>query len=283
MEWPDPLVIEIASRRCILFLGAGVSVNCVDQHGNHPPLWTDLLNIGKRRFLTNEDDIKLVDELIERGQLLDAAEIIFSDVEPADFTRFIRETYQNPGFKPTKIHEFIQRLDSKVVISTNYDQIYETKCGNQGYIVKKYTDEGILGEIRSPTRLIIKAHGCITLPEKMILTRSQYFDARMKNPSFYRILDSVFLTHTVLFIGCSLSDPDIQLILENTHISAPSANPHYAVMANEGHQALKKAIRKTYNIKLLEYENNDGSHANLQTALEDLCENVESYRSTYSS
>ena len=48
MNWPDKLVEIIARRQCVLFLGAGLSMNSVDAAGNHPKGWKDfLLKIGR--------------------------------------------------------------------------------------------------------------------------------------------------------------------------------------------------------------------------------------------
>lgn len=56
--------------------------------------------------------------------------------------------------------------------------------------------------------------------QKIVLTKSVYFKEKQVFSNFYKVLDSLFLTNTLFFVGCNLSDPDIQLILENVTISA---------------------------------------------------------------
>jgi len=283
MEWPQSLVQEIAAHRAIIFLGSGASAGCSNADGEYPPTWDKFLEIARTQFVNNTEDSTLVQELISSKTFLDAAEIIFSYIDPAESDSFFRDIFQKPSFQPTKLHKIIHEIDSKIVITTNYDQIYEHLClmgeGSEGYNVKSYCDNQILDEIRSPTRLIIKAHGCVTTPQKIVLTRSQYFNARMIHPSFYSLLDSLFLTHTVLFIGYSMSDPDIQLILENANIAVPSSHPHYALVQKEKHPAIVKAIRSSYNIRLLEYENEHGAHEEVIPLLEDLFSRVNYERS----
>src|SRR5262249_19570379 len=154
------------------------------------------------------------------------AEVIFSNIVQPEIRDYLRRTFVHPGFQPTKIHEYILELDPKVVVTTNYDQIYDNFCkqgqATEGYSVLRYHDENILDEIRSTARVIIKAHGCLSDTTKIVLTRSQYFKAKQSYPSLYSILDSLFLVNTVLFVGCGLTDPDIQLVLENTNIAVPS-------------------------------------------------------------
>lgn len=63
------------------------------------------------------------------------------------------------------------------------------------------------------------------------------------------------ITHTVLFIGCSLEDPDVQLTLEEVNIVGSSGKrPHYALIL-KGSQNQFGLIdwKETYNIRALEY------------------------------
>jgi len=100
---------------------------------------------------------------------------------------------------------------------------------------------------------IIKAHGCITDPSKIVLTRSQYFKARQLYSNFYKVLDALFLTHTLFFIGYGLNDPDIQLILENTNITFKSTHSHYSLIEAGMHETIKRSFQDSFNIKLIEY------------------------------
>ena len=43
MDWPDDLILELARKRCVLFLGSGISANATDIDGNHPPTWRKFL------------------------------------------------------------------------------------------------------------------------------------------------------------------------------------------------------------------------------------------------
>lgn len=36
ISWPRSLIREVAARRCVFFLGAGVSASSIDDHGVHP-------------------------------------------------------------------------------------------------------------------------------------------------------------------------------------------------------------------------------------------------------
>lgn len=285
MDWPDSLVAEIAERRCIVFLGAGASAASVDPAtGSRPPSWKQLL-LDALATVRDPTIPALANDLIAKEQYLDAAEIIFSRIEAADARNFFRTRFYTPHYEKSEIHEIILELDPKIVITTNYDEIYDSYCASgaarDGYSVRRYYDDSALDEIRSTARLVLKAHGCITDTSKMVLTRSQYFHARARHPGFFAILDSLFLVNTLLFIGYGLSDPDISLVLESAQLSVPSRHPHYALMPAGKHAAITKSIRDTYNVRLLEYDNAAGDHAHGLAALRELRDLVNSYRATY--
>lgn len=281
MNWPKALINELAARRCIIFIGAGASAGAISTDGmKRPPTWSKLLDDLISLMNNNNDDEEVINNFIEKEKFLEAAEIIFTNISPADFSGFVREEFITPRFIPSDIHKSILDIDPKIVMTTNYDDIYDNFCrtgaAKDGYNISKYYESHITSDLRSPTRLIIKVHGCVSDASKIILTKSQYFKARQENLSFYKILDSLFLTHTILFLGYSLTDPDIQLVLENANISAPSSHPHYFVTGNNIHEAIKEANKKAYNIEFIEY--NAGEHNELNEGLFELAENVKTAR-----
>jgi hypothetical protein len=280
ISWPKSLVTELAERRCTIFLGAGASAGAEPTKGTkQPPDWNTFL-LALVKLVTSASDRTQAETLIANGQYLDAAEIIWNGTQPADRATHLRDVFVNPHYKASAIHKLVYELDAKIVITTNYDQIYENYCHQfaspQAYNVCKYYETHALNDIRSNVRCIFKAHGCVTDATKVILTRSSYFDARRQHQQFYAILDSLFLTNTVLFIGAGLSDPDIQLVLENANIAAPSVHPHYAVVPGGRHAALVAVILRTYNIHLLEYSASD--HTEVVQGLEELRDEVLSMR-----
>jgi hypothetical protein len=280
MVWPKALITELASRRCIVFLGAGASAGSISTDGvTNPPDWSTLLAklIG---LMNNSDDKDIIEDYISKEKYLDAAEIIVKNISPANFSGFFREELITPRYKPSKIHESVLEIDPKIVITTNYDDIYDTFCrtgsAHEGYNVSKYYESHITSDLRSPVRLVIKAHGCISDPAKIVLTKSQFFKARQENLNFYKVLDALFLTHSILFLGYSLTDPDIQLVLENVNISAPSSHPHYFVTGNNINEAIKDSNRRAYNLEFIEYV--DGDYHELNEGLAELAENVKALR-----
>jgi hypothetical protein len=282
MEWPISLVSELAARRCIIFLGAGASAGCIAADNvTSPPGWEQFLKTLKDK-VPIADSVAVIDDLIGKEKFLDAAEVILNKISPADFTRIIRLLFVQPRFNHSAIHESVLKIDPKVVITTNYDDIYDTYCrtgmASDGYNICKYYENHLVADLRSPVRMIIKAHGCVTDPAKIVLSRSQYFKERQKYSDFYSVLDALFLTHTILFIGYSISDPDIQLILENVNIAAPSTHPHYAFVANDMVSDIEDAFSKSYNLQFIKYEK--GNYSQVNESIKDLADEVEQFRAS---
>ena len=114
----------------------------------------------------------------------------------------------HPGFPQGELHKIILEIDPKIVITTNYDEIYDHYCisghAESGYNICRYYDRYAVDNIRSRIRLVIKAHGCVSDATKIVLSRSSYYTAKRDYPGFYQLLDALFLTHTLLFVGASL-------------------------------------------------------------------------------
>lgn len=279
-DWPNDLVSDIARRTCVLYIGAGVSANSRSVDGTSPPTWETFL----RSCLTeiNRADCAYIEQLLSQKDLLSACEVIIDKMGSNEFNNVAQDAFRRPGFKPASIHETIYNLDARLVITPNVDKIYEqyaqaTSCGT--VVVKKQTEHDISNFIRSTDRVILKAHGSIDTPNEMIFSKHQYNEARYKYSGFYKLLDSLALTHTYVFIGCGLNDPDIRLTLENYNFGFPGCKPHYFVAADTAvNPDLEQSLLKNCNLKVIKYDNSDGKHEKLLSALNDLVALVEDER-----
>jgi SIR2-like domain len=112
----------------------------------------------------------------------------------------------------------------------------------------------------------------------MIFTRRAYAQARIMHASFYKLLDALILTNTFLFIGCSVRDPDLQLLLENHAFTYPQNKPHYIAMP-QVHLELMDLMRQNMNLKALTYSAKD-DHKELLDSVGDLVNRVEDRRLT---
>lgn len=281
--WPDSLVDDIVGNRCVFFLGAGVSAGSKTAEGKPPPTWTEFLN--QAVDLINDDTTKkLTQRLISDGQYLIALQSIKDHSIPGTYSALLNSAF-HAKYKHNRLHEIIYNLDSRIVITTNFDKIYENYCNSfEGstfaYKVITYRQEDFADEIRSDTRLIVKSHGTIDAISEMIFTRAEYHQAKVKYRGFYEVLKAVFLTNTVVFIGCGFDDPDLLLLLEEVKIFGRSQKTHFALMKKgDKNPLLIDAWKHNFNTHVFEY---GPEHSNLIEDMQSLLDLVQVKRAQVS-
>lgn len=267
INWPAPLIDKIARRDCVILIGSGVSANSMDSQGNRPPTWYDFLIRAKGELTVCP---KYLSNAINGYRYLEACEYL-RELLGQRWMEVVREAFHLPAYKHAKIHEHIFDLDSRIVASLNFDRIYDTYANtkSQGtYITKNYFDEDI-GRVSSGVdKYLIKLHGSIDFPDKLIFSTTDYARARQKNSVFYRILDSLVVTNSFVIIGCGLNDPDLQLLFENYKYSY-GLSDHYMLHPKPIKEQQKALLRNSRGINVIEYSSSD-NHADLTASLERL-------------
>jgi hypothetical protein len=278
IDWPEELVSDLARRRCVVVMGSGVFANACDSGGKHPPTWAGLVN----EILKPVPDTSLIRQLRRTFDYLTLCEVAEHVRGRTEIGRVLKRLFVMPGFKPAEIHEKIFDLDARIVITPSFDKIYETFACHKAdgtIVVKNYYDDDILEYIRGSTRVILKMHGTVDTVGKCILTRVDYAKARNLYRSFYEVLFGLFITNSILFIGCGFSDPDVRLLLEDSRFRFASGSPHYFVVPKTECQGpYKDVLEKSLNIKVISFSKHNG-YAALTNGLSALRRMVEDRRS----
>lgn len=115
----------------------------------------------------------------------------------------------------TKYDKEIELLKTSVidgVITTNWDNFLENNFSDFNIYIGQqellFSEAISIGEI-------YKIHGCISRPETLILTEEDYSDFNSKNAYLAAKLLTIFVEHPIIFIGYSLSDNNIQQIIDS--------------------------------------------------------------------
>ncbi|MBD8075472.1 SIR2 family NAD-dependent protein deacylase [Bacillus thuringiensis] len=253
--WPEKLIEEIAYRRCIIFLGSGVSATAVNEDGESPKTWGEFIEAIQTLMRNpSRKDRKFVKDMLTQENYLLALQAIYDLSDPGEYANFLKRNFGRGNYMASQVHSHIKEIDSKIVITTNFDKIYDNLCNENHYVKYDYQKtRSIITNIKSPENLIIKAHGTIDDTDEIIFTSKQYYDSQEKFPEFYELLGSLFKTNTVLFLGYSLSDPDINLILHSCRNTSSPAAPHYIVLKEGTSEHKIKHWEETYNVKCLEF------------------------------
>jgi hypothetical protein len=216
----------VSQQRCILFLGAGVHAPPPELSRfeypveQRPPIGADLsrklavdCNLPGRFPREDPSNLQRVALFYEiarsRRQLVDAV------VEAVQI-----------GKRPSPMLRALAELGFPLVITTNYDQLFEsalTAVGRQPRVAVYKPSPEATDDYRDPTAespVVFKIHGDIQRPETIVITDEDYiqFVLRMSDKDPY---DPVPLTlkyyltgWTTLFVGYSLLDYNLRLLFK---------------------------------------------------------------------
>lgn len=125
--------------------------------------------------------------------------------------------------QPCEYHKYIVSTNYRHIITTNYDSLLEKAADNEGYVglltrSYSYNDQQNLSiAIYSGKTSIIHAHGKISdiKLDQFVLTEDDYRSIMKHNLGFRTIINSIFLTNSVLFAGYGGSDPHFEDIISD--------------------------------------------------------------------
>ena len=162
ITWPENLIEELAYKRALFVLGSGVSATSQNEDGIKPKTWSDFLEDAKLLMANKNCEVDFVDKMIAEKNFLMALQTIYADCDSGVYSDFLKKEFTRPKFQPSSVHQAIKEIDSKIVITTNYDKIYDNLCAEDGFVICDHKDtQKIVSNIKSPENVIIKAHGSI--------------------------------------------------------------------------------------------------------------------------
>lgn len=273
MNWPRILVEDLHEKRCVVFIGSGISANATNDAGEHPPTWHKFLNKGIENL--DKTVARVIKRCINKEDYLLACELLRKKLGRDNYNHLLQQSFQN-GYHWHDIHNDIYLLDAPIYITPNFDKIFDLHVSNEtmgNTSIKNYYDDNILDKIRCGNNLILKIHGTIDTEDKMIFTKADYVRARVEYSHFYRILESLILTKTFLFLGAGLNDPDIQLLFENVAFTYKNTRKHFFVIPDSTSKDILEIYKETMNLEFITY-NSKNEHEALKSGIKDLIAEV---------
>ncbi len=220
---------QVARERCILFLGAGVHFgppkgsSFVYPEEERPPTGATL-----SRDLAAECDFERTCPGDSPGDLQRVSacyELAPGRNRQMLVQRVVRAVQH--GRKPSPVLRALARLPFPLVVTTNYDQLFETALRDAGKMpfvgVYSPTQDTIVAEPAEPTAeapFVIKLHGDVQSPSSLVITDEDYirFVMRMGDkdphnpvPETFRFF---FKRWPTLFVGYSLRDYNLRLLFQ---------------------------------------------------------------------
>ena len=109
---------------------------------------------------------------------------------------------------PLPYHQDLLRLPWKGAITTNYDELLEDACKGLEQPYLKITREDNLDIVPAADRLLLyKVHGDLADFRRIVLTGASYDQFYQNYPLLNAELAGLLRKHSLVFFGCSLTDP----------------------------------------------------------------------------
>lgn len=134
--------------------------------------------------------------------------------------------------KPPGVHLLLGRLPVREFWTTNYDQLLEAACPDADVIVR---DEEVR-DLKLHARTILKLHGSVDCSTASwvtppVMTRTSFEMYELDHPRLWALLRASYLSRTMLFLGFSFTDPNVELLLSLARRYKTSVfDRHFAVL-----------------------------------------------------
>jgi hypothetical protein len=216
----DPVIDRLAEaarlQHLVLFLGAGVSA------GAGLPTWSELIGETAAAVLGEGTSDDRLNALVDRD-LRDAASILENMATASGPGRTVRSIIADLLGKYERYslaHGLLASLPACEAVTTNYDELFEraARAGERPLAVLPDAP------IDADGRWLLKLHGTLSQPERMVLTRADYLNMPRQYGALMGLVQAMLLMRHMLFVGYSLTDEDFhELIYEVRQARNPAA------------------------------------------------------------
>lgn len=275
------LINAIKKQRIAPFIGAGLSKNY------DFPLWGEALEAIFNKVRLNEnidDEIRAkISNHLEMYEYIEAADALYklNDVLVSNYllNNFDADKAKAKLNSETKgIASLLPELTDSCVITTNFDGIIEQVFLNaqkpiQGYMYGIQQENQFAAKLVQGEKCILKLHGNFDSQDSHIFSSSQYKDAYGETKIDYtkqlpRTLRQIFISHSLLFIGCSLyQDKTLEVfqdIIDSKSFDIPS---HFSIMPSSSNLNGKESSLLDLKIQPIWYEVTGHDHSQLEEML----------------
>lgn len=195
------LAEDAIDRHLVLFVGAGVSA------GAGLPTWRELLDkIAKHAGFEERERDRLA-----KKDPRDQATLIERRLEQAGDalrSRVASELEFRQRF--ALLHGLLASLPSAEAVTTNFDALFELASKVRGRDVAVLPDD----PRTTDGRLLLKLHGSVSYPDRMVLTRADYLRMPREYGALMGLVQGLLLMRRMVFVGYSLTDEDFHELID---------------------------------------------------------------------
>lgn len=204
MKIPEELYNYIISGRCVLFVGAGASMEA------GAPSAQEMAQELSKKYLQGQHQEESLSKVAS-----------YIEAKPGLGRRLVVDYLINRllPLKPSEAHLLLPRFRWAAIYTTNYDTLIEQAYEKAGVKYRSITSSrDLMTDAAENSRhvLIYKPHGCISRPSSseapIVITEDDYFSATDNRKAIYRQLEVYKYNSVFLFIGYSFSDFNLSQI-----------------------------------------------------------------------
>ena len=201
----EELVDAVRRHNTILFVGAGVSMSV------GLPSWQTLV-----RHMA--DELKISQEVVDNAEvsyqtLAEYYRLQAGSIGPLRSWMDRQWHVSRDVVKKSPLHRLIVELDFPIIYTTNYDRNLEIAFEIHGCSYDRIVNARDIAAAKGQGTQIVKFHGDFDDDASLVLAETDYFNRL----AFDSPLDVKFqadaLGRTILFVGYSMSDVNIRLLL----------------------------------------------------------------------
>jgi hypothetical protein len=264
MNIPEDLIDSLKQGNCGVFVGAGIS------RAAGLPSWKgfldELIREAKRVPGISKNAIADYRLLVrDKSKYLTLASLLRRDLGKR-FDEYVSRRFADDSVKPSLLHHLIAQLPARLFVTTNYDNLLERAYsgfykGTRYLSPLTYKQVGQLASCLHRGELfLLKAHGdAKTEPDSIVLTEKDYRELVYRQQGYQSFLQTVFTTKKILFLGASLDDLDLKLLLGFLYTAYHGKTPiHYALMPDKEKTAAEtNALFIDFNIEVVTFSCDD--------------------------
>ena len=258
------VVLFLSSGRTTAWVGAGPSVEM------GLPTWkglaAEVLEACRRRQRNNFGRIEDYYRTGKYQELFD--EVALSYGKPF-LHNLCSALVADPGGNG-EIYTALVNLDFLSYFTTNYDDILyrHLEQGGKAVAVYRNAPEDIAAVDIDSTPALVKLHGDFADPDSVVLTKSDYQKLYLsgEREGFQTFLASHLARNRILFLGYSLSDPEIVALQERLAVNLRRNVAPIAILANAT-EADADNWKRFYNVGVVPYHATETDHSELVAML----------------
>ncbi|MGH9200571.1 MAG: phospholipase effector Tle1 domain-containing protein, partial [Vicinamibacterales bacterium] len=254
-DFPDPLTSAIRSGECVLFAGAGVSATA------GLPVWKDFaeafVRAAQEEGVIAHEDVEFHERALRDRKFDSVVDEMVGRVRPEFVQGFLRATFLRTTDVPA-VYRDLSSLRFAAVLTTNFDSLAARAFDYSPQNVRTPADaESINGALSRSEPFLLHLYGTLDRPDTLSVSPAQFDQVISGNLQFRESVQSLSLSRTILFVGCSLEG--IETFLKSVGLHGSWTRRHYAIAGVLGTswEATGGLLDRRYGVQVIPYRDGD--------------------------